>query len=444
LNEPQAVLAVLESSPTLLISLIREAPQPLVKRRPRAGTWSLHEHACHLAACEGVIAGRLEHMLAEDNPAIPPHQPSPEDEAGALLELDLGACLARFAAERGVLVERLRSLVPEQWERTGEHPEYERFTVFTLARQAALHDLLHAFRMEQLLLRGAFSEARLEEAPAVPPGPLRVEEVIPGLRARLCPGEVNLVGPLEVPGFDPRPVRIYLPRTWAPEEPHFALYLYDGQNVFGDEGSFSGGWYAHEAAEKLARAGRPVPVIVGIHHGGEGRIRELSPFDVQGNASAAESFVGWVTGALVPALTAELNLIPGPFGAVAGGSSVGGLAALWSHFRYPETFGGALVLSPSFWVDDQAIFRDLAERPLPKVSRIYLDCGTREGRGTLLPLVAGMAAHLAGRGYDEDRLLFNPDPRGAHNERSWRRRLPKALRFLYRSSGPRRPEKGMP
>ncbi|HYH44878.1 MAG TPA: alpha/beta hydrolase-fold protein, partial [Thermoanaerobaculia bacterium] len=191
-------------------------------------------------------------------------------------------------------------------------------------------------------------------------------------------------------------------------------------------------WYTHEAAEKLARAGRPVPVVIGIDHGGEGRIRELSPFDCQGCTSEAESFLGWVTGTLVPALTAELNLVPGPFGAVAGGSSIGGLAALWSHFRYPETFGGALVMSPSFWVDDQAIFRDLAERPAPEVSRIYLDCGSREGRGTLLPLVAGMAAHLAGRGYDEDRLLFYPDPRGAHNERSWRRRLPRALRFLYR------------
>lgn len=429
MNEPQAVLAVLESSPALLVSLVREAPEEVLKRRPLPGKWSIHEHACHLAACEGVIAGRLELMLSEDHPAIPSYDPSPEDQAGALLESDLGAALARFATERGALVARLRALAPEQWERAGEHPEYERFSVFTLARQAALHDLLHAYRIEQLLLKGALPA----EVPfTVPAGPQSVAEAVAGLRGRLRPGEVNVVGPLAVPGFDPRPVRIYLPRTWDPNEPHFALYLYDGQNVFQDEGSFSGGWYAHEAAEKLARAGRPVPVVVGIHHGGEGRIRELSPFECQGCASEAEGFLGWVTGTLVPALTAELNLVPGPFGAVAGGSSIGGLAALWSHFRYPETFGGALVMSPSFWVDDQAIFRDVAERPAPEVSRIYLDCGAREGRGTLLPLVAGMAAHLAGRGYDEDRLLFAPDPRGAHNERSWRRRLPKALRFLYR------------
>jgi hypothetical protein len=49
-----------------------------------------------------------------------------------------------------------------------------------------------------------------------------------------------------------------------------------------------------------------------------------------------------------------------------------------------------------------------------------------------MPVVAAMAAHLAGRDYDDDRLMFRPDAKGAHNEASWRRRLPKALRFLYR------------
>ncbi|HYH46574.1 MAG TPA: DinB family protein, partial [Thermoanaerobaculia bacterium] len=188
MNEPQAVLAVLENSPALLVSLVREAPEPLLKRRPLPGKWSIHEHACHLAASEGEIAGRLERMLAEDHPAIVPSQASPEEEAGALLELDLGACLARFVAERSALVERLRTLPPEAWERTAEHPEYKRFSVFTLARQSALHDLLHAFRIEQLLLRDAFPAEAPHPVPAGPLRPLPVAEAVAGLRARLRPG----------------------------------------------------------------------------------------------------------------------------------------------------------------------------------------------------------------------------------------------------------------
>jgi predicted alpha/beta superfamily hydrolase len=112
---------------------------------------------------------------------------------------------------------------------------------------------------------------------------------------------------------------------------------------------------------------------------------------------------------------------------------MGGLAALYAHFRKPRAFGGALVMSPSFWVHGGEILRWVRAQPTPALSRIYLDCGEREGRGTLLPQVAAMAAHLATRGYDPDHLLFRADPRGAHSEASWRRRLPRALRFFYRN-----------
>jgi hypothetical protein len=74
----------------------------------------------------------------------------------------------------------------------------------------------------------------------------------------------------------------------------------------------------------------------------------------------------------------------------------------------------------------------VADQPTPPLSRVYLDCGAREGRGSLLPIVAAMAEHLAERGYGADQLLWRPDAKGTHSEACWRRRLPKALRFFYR------------
>jgi predicted alpha/beta superfamily hydrolase len=260
-----------------------------------------------------------------------------------------------------------------------------------------------------------------EEQPSAPPSAPIV----------WTPGQIHHLGPFEVPGHASRLVRVYLPRAFTPEVPRYALYMFDGQNVFDDEPSFSGGWYAHEAVEKLGQR-RLHPIIVGIDHGGEGRIRELSPFPYQDQPGEVDSFLDWIIGTLIPTLAADLPLIPGPVGAVAGGSSMGGLASFYAHFKRPDAFGGALVMSPSFWLGDAEILRWVAEQPLPEVSRVYLDCGGREGKGTLLPLVASMAAHLANRGYDADRLMFRPDTRGTHSERAWRRRLPRALRFFYR------------
>ncbi len=254
---------------------------------------------------------------------------------------------------------------------------------------------------------------------------------LPGALARLRAGEVNLLGPFEVPGLAPRLVRVYLPRDYTPERPSFALWLFDGQNVFDDAPAFAGGWHLHAAVERLARTGRTVPVVIAIDHSGAGRIHELSPFEIHDKPGQAPLLLDWITGTLMPALTAELNLIPGPLGSLIGGSSMGGLCSFWSHFHYPHAFGGALAMSPSFWVADRAIFEDMAGQPTPAVTRIYLDAGGREDRGRLVPMVTTMATHLARRGYDGDRLMWRPDAKGRHDEVSWRRRLPKALRFLY-------------
>lgn len=419
--DPQAVLATLESTPALLSSILLEMPEDLRKRRPQPAKWSAHEHFCHLAVQEPPMRERLERMLTEDDPELAPLSPSPEEESGALRDVDLGEAMERFARERAEMVARLRALPPEGWERTGRHPERSPYTVFLFARQLLLHDMLHGFRIEELRFRIDWPE----EVPSV-------KEVVPGSRERLTPGEINLLGPVEVPGLPPRLVRIYLPQGYDPSTPHNVLVLFDGQNVFDDEPSFSGGWYAHEAVERAARQRRKVPVVIGIDHGGDTRIQELSPFEFQGKPGQADRLLDWLADTLLPALAAELNLIPGPVGTVVGGSSMGGLAALYAHFRRPDAFGGALVMSPSFWVAGQAIFADIAARPTPDVSRIYLDGGDREDKGNVVSLVQRMVEHLTARGYDSKKLMWLSDPRGTHSEASWRKRLPRALRFLYR------------
>ena len=285
---------------------------------------------------------------------------------------------------------------------------------------------------ESRTAKGA-APAILETAPPEPKHPA-VEEALPGALARMRPGEVNLLGPFAVPDLAPRLIRVYLPRAWDPAEPRFGLYLFDGQNVFDDASSFSGGWHVHKIVETLAKSRRPVPVVIGIDHAGIHRIRELSPFQIGEEPGKAEIFLAWITGRLMPALTAELNLIPGPLGAVIGGSSMGGLAAFWGHFHFPRAFGGAIAMSPAFWVAGQAIFADAAAQPAPEVSRLYLDGGVREAKGQVVAAVKKMAGHLTERGYDSDRLMWRADTRGTHSEASWRRRLPVALRFMYRRS----------
>ena len=120
----QISIASLEGSPDIIIGLVREVPPQNLKRRPTPNKWSAHEHACHLSRGDAAFLSRLELMLSDTAPYIRAMLPSPEEEAGALLNADLDEALDRYVRERAKLVTRLKGLSPEDWRRTAEHEEY--------------------------------------------------------------------------------------------------------------------------------------------------------------------------------------------------------------------------------------------------------------------------------------------------------------------------------
>lgn len=246
------------------------------------------------------------------------------------------------------------------------------------------------------------------------------------------PGRIEPLGRFEPPGFAPREIRVYLPPDFDPGEPRPALYVFDGQNVFGDEGSFAGGWRLHEALDRLDLARYVRPLVFAIPSDPHRRQEELVPWPMEGRPGEADRFLDWLVGGLIPHTRERFAIVAGSLGAVLGGASWGGSLALYGHYRHPFHFGGALCLSPAFWVGGFAIFDWLADRPTPGISRIYLDCGAHEAEGRMLAAAEAMAERLRGRGYPRRQLWWRPDPRGHHTELDWRRRLPRAVRFMYR------------
>lgn len=227
------------------------------------------------------------------------------------------------------------------------------------------------------------------------------------------------LGQFVAPGFVTRPVRAFVPP--GPARPRPLLILFDGQNVFGDDGSYAGGWHAHDAVQKLGVRTFDRPTIVALENGGRRRFDELG--------LSAPRFLDALADELVPRLRARFE----PTSISLGGASLGGLASMLGWLRRPDTFTHAMVMSPSLWFDHRALVRALEAGSvrLPPSGRLYLDAGGRE-RGLMFAEAERMAALLAHRGLGPDRLLWRPDQNGTHHERSWRRRLPKALRFLYR------------
>src|SRR5262245_56978528 len=117
----QTLIASLEAAPGIIIGLVREVSPQNLKRRPAPNKWSVHEHACHISSGDAAFLARLELMLSDPHPKIKSMEPSPEEEGGSLLNVDLDEALDQYARERARVVKRLKELSTEDWQRTAEH-----------------------------------------------------------------------------------------------------------------------------------------------------------------------------------------------------------------------------------------------------------------------------------------------------------------------------------
>jgi uncharacterized damage-inducible protein DinB len=152
--DPQVarLLDQLARGPVLVVDLVNDVPSDRLKRRPIPSKWSAHEHACHLAAVQPLFMSRLDLMLHAPTPVIRPYNPADDDAEDALLAVDLAEAMTRYRSERAEMVSRLGNVTPAQWELSASHPEYNRYSIFIMFRHLALHDLYHAYRIEERLL----------------------------------------------------------------------------------------------------------------------------------------------------------------------------------------------------------------------------------------------------------------------------------------------------
>src|SRR5437763_15849033 len=90
---------------------------------------------------------------------------------------------------------------------------------------------------------------------------------------------VRTLGPVWSPQLrNRRPIDVYLPPSYSAGRDRYpVVYMQDGQNLSDPDTAFAGTWELEPAIDDLAHRGIEA-IIVGIHHTGEARIAEYSPF----------------------------------------------------------------------------------------------------------------------------------------------------------------------
>lgn len=234
-----------------------------------------------------------------------------------------------------------------------------------------------------------------------------------------------------------REVTIYLPPGYdeRPEIRYPVLFMHDGQNLFEAERAFIPGqhWRLAEAADAAIGARNAEPlIIVGVDNGGADRGDEYTPsYDPKRKMGGkAGDHARMLIEELKPLIDTNYRTIPDPKRTGIGGSSLGGLVAMYLVLRHPAVFGRAAVMSPSVWWDDRMILEEVDRfQTLPR-PRLWLDIGGREGREALVN-VRLLRDRLRAGGWDEENFRYYEDRRGDHSERAWAARSRMMLEFLY-------------
>ncbi|WP_414827563.1 alpha/beta hydrolase [Alteromonas sp. H39] len=232
------------------------------------------------------------------------------------------------------------------------------------------------------------------------------------------------------PDETPRRVWVYLPPDYAQSDTRYpVVYMHDGQNVFSESTSYAGEWGVDETLDTLASQGLHVPIVVAVDHGGESRMRELSPWtNPEFGSAQGDAYLDFLINDVKPHIDKHFRTLPSARDTAIMGSSMGGLMSHYAIVKYPEVFSRAAIFSPSFWFSKQS-FTYTETHPLPETHKLYFVVGEKEGKQMTDGMTAMVNLHQAQQHPDE--ALYSEVVTGQdHNEAFWQTNVEAALRWL--------------
>jgi predicted alpha/beta superfamily hydrolase len=224
-----------------------------------------------------------------------------------------------------------------------------------------------------------------------------------------------------------RKVWIYLPEDYSTTGKRYpVLYMHDGQNLFDDATAFAGEWGIDEFMDTTSMR---KAIVVGIDHGGQKRINEYSPYDMErfGKGEGKE-YTEFLVRTLKPYIDKTYRTLKDRKNTHIAGSSMGGLISMYAALKYPEVFGGAGVFSPAFWVAPR-IFDDIKEKGKKVNSKIYFYAGKLEGESMVPDMLKAFEAMVK---VSRSKMVSVIRDDGKHNEPTWRKEFPLFYQWLVR------------
>ncbi len=239
---------------------------------------------------------------------------------------------------------------------------------------------------------------------------------------------------------------IYMPqldryrRVWVYTPPNYktstegypVVYMHDAQNLFMNETSFAGEWKIDEIMDALSRQSNLDLIIVGIDHGEDKRVTELSPFKFKyAENPEGEQYIDFIVNTLKPKIDSEFRTKSDKENTAIFGSSLGGLISHYGGFKRNDVFGKIGIFSPAYWSSKKAYTYHKAQD-----TKIYMLVGTQES-DNMLTDARSMKDMLLQNGFDDSSFLYKEVKGGKHTEAFWSANFPEAISWLFNKPIPK-------
>lgn len=243
-----------------------------------------------------------------------------------------------------------------------------------------------------------------------------------------------------------RPLSIYLPAGYEDETGDYpVMYFFDGHNLFFDsDATYGKSWGLKNFMDNWSKK----LIIVGIECGHEGneRLSEYLPYPAEaaswlaGTVPKGDATMQWIINEVKPYVDRGFKTMPFRECTGIGGSSMGGIMALFAVVRYNRWFSKAACLSSSISPCINDLRGDISSLVISPDTRIYLSWGTGEAHG----LSDRKHEDTSSVTYWDNKKVYDAltsrkvvcrmhcQIGGKHSEASWEKLVPDFMNFLWR------------
>ena len=243
-----------------------------------------------------------------------------------------------------------------------------------------------------------------------------------------------------------RPAHIHLPRGYEFTDQRYpVMYFFDGHNLFRDrDATYGKSW----GMEEFLNAWPKDMILVGLECGHEGqeRLSEYLPYPADRDSwfsafePRGEQTMDWIVSQVKPSIDSRYRTIPFRECTGIGGSSMGGLMALYAAVRYNRWFSKAACVSSAIGMCMGPLMTDMERYSISPDTRVYLSWGTQEVRGLADPNREDRESGVYHRNRRAAQALTDRGAAarlrcqvgGGHREADWEKLVPEFMDFLWR------------